>query len=262
MKKTSIIKTLALVSMLALTACGGDDAKNAENDDLFEKTLVVSHDTNFKPFEFLDENGEYVGFDIDLWKEVAKRTGMKYEFHAMDFNGIIPALQAGGVDAAVAGMTITEERAKAVEFSDPYYTTGLMLVVRAEDADKYSALEDMAGKVLATKTATSSALYLANTFTQAKDVKLFPNTDSLLLELQAGGVDGVFFDEAIVTEFQKSTNNSVVVVGPIYEGQSYGIAFPKGSPYVALANSALAEMFNDGTYDELYVKWFDKKPVK
>ncbi len=262
MKKTSIIKSLALLSMLTLAACGGDDNKEQASGALLDKQLVIAHDTNFKPFEFRDENGDYVGFDIDLWKEIATRTGIEYTFQPMDFNGIIPALQAGGVDAAVAGITITPERAEAVSFSNPYYTTGLMLAIRATDKDKYSALEDMEGKVLATKTATSSALYLANDFTKAADVKLFPNTDSLLLELQAGGVDGVFFDEAIVNDFAKVSNNTVIVVGPIYQGQNYGVAFTKNSPYVDLANEAIASMIADGTYDAMYEKWFEKKPVK
>ena len=76
------------------------------------KTLVVAHDTNFKPFEFKDEKGKYTGFDIELWKEIAKRLGLEYKMQPMDFNGIIPGLQTSQVDVGIAAMTITDERAK------------------------------------------------------------------------------------------------------------------------------------------------------
>ena len=90
--------------------------------------LVVAHDTNFKPFEFKDSSGQYTGFDIELWDNVAKRAGLEYKFQPMDFNGIIPGLQTGNIDAAIAAMTITPQRQEVVDMSDPYYDTGIMLV--------------------------------------------------------------------------------------------------------------------------------------
>ena len=122
--------------------------------------LVVAHDTNFKPFEFKDSSGQYTGFDIELWDNVAKRAGLEYKFQPMDFNGIIPGLQTGNIDAAIAAMTITPQRQEVVDMSDPYYDTGIMLVVRTEDVDKYKSLEDLAGKVIASKTGTAPADYL------------------------------------------------------------------------------------------------------
>ncbi len=223
------------------------------------KQLIVAHDTNFKPFEFRDESGKYTGFDIELWQEIAKRANLDFKFQPMDFNGIIPALQTNNVDVAIAGCTITKEREAVVDFSTPYYNTGLMIAVRAEDVNKVKSLDDLAGKVIATKTATSSAEYLRTTFTKAKEVKLFPNNDGLLFELMAKGVDAVFFDETILRDLAKASNGGVVVVGPLYQGQSYGIAFPKGSELVKPVNTALDSMKKDGTYDKLHDKWFSSK---
>ena len=223
------------------------------------KTLVVAHDTNFKPFEFKDEKGKYTGFDIELWKEIAKRLGLEYKMQPMDFNGIIPGLQTSQVGVGIAAMTITDERAKVVDFSDPYYDSGLSILVKADD-DKITKLEDLAGKVVATKLGTSSPDFLkANVKT--KELKLFPNNDGMFFELLAGRADAAFFDLPVVQEYANTAGKGKVkVVGPVYEGQSYGIAFPKGSELRDKVNAALKEIRDDGTYEKLYVKWFGEAP--
>ncbi len=224
--------------------------------------LVVAHDTNFKPFEFKDESGKYTGFDIELWAEIAKRAGLDFQFQPMDFNGIIPGLQTGNVDAAVAAITINPERAKVVDFSDPYYDTGLMIAVRTDDVAKYKDLDALAGKVIASKTGTSSADYLRDNYkNKAKEIKLFPNNDGMYFELITNGADAVFFDESVVRDFARVSEGKVTVTGPLYQGQSYGVAFPKGSPLVAKANEAIKAMKADGTYNTLYKKWFGVDPV-
>ena len=245
-KLTKILGAFALVLGISFSAGAAE--------------LVVAHDTNFKPFEFRDESGNYTGFDIELWQELAKRADLQYKFQPMDFNGIIPALQTKNIDAAIAGITITDERAAVVDFTKPYYNTGLMIAVRTEDAEKVKTIEDLAGKIVATKTATSSAEYLRTTFTKAKEVKLFPNNDGLLFELMAKGVDAVFFDEQILKDMAKASNGAVTVVGPLYQGQSYGIAFPQGSELTAKVNAALDSMVEDGSYKALYAKWFGSEP--
>lgn len=227
----------------------------------FAEPLIVAHDTNFNPFEFKGEDGKYTGFDIELWQEIAKRAGLNYEFQPMDFNGIIPGLQTGNIDVGIAGMTITPERAKAVDFSSPYYDSGLMILVR-ENETGIKSLDDLAGKNVAVKTATSSVNFMKD-FGKAKDLKIFPNNDGMFFELMAGGADAVLFDMPVVKEFAMTAGKGKVkTVGPIYEGQSYGIAFPKGSDLVPSVNKALAEIVADGTYDELFIKWFGYAPTK
>lgn len=181
----------------------------------------------------------------------------------MDFNGIIPGLQTGNhLTPAVAAMTISPQRLEVVDMSDPYYDTGIMLAVRAEDADKVKSLDDLAGKVIATKTGTSSADYIRTKFAgKAGEVKLFPNNDNMYLELLSGGADGVFFDESVVRDFARASEGKIVVVGPLYEGQSYGVGFPKGSKIVGPINEALKAMKADGSYKALYVKWFGSEPA-
>lgn len=225
------------------------------------KDLVVAHDTNFKPFEFKGPDGKFTGFDIELWQAIAAKVGVQYKLQPMDFNGIIPGLQTGNVDVGIAGITIKAERQKVVDFSDPYYDSGLKLLVREGEAN-IKSVEDLAGKVVAVKTSTSSVDFMKE-FGKAKELKLFPNNDGMFFELMSGGADAVIFDLPVVQEFAMTAGKGKVkTVGPIYQGQSYGIGFPKGSPLVTKVNEALKTLKADGTYDKLYMKWFGAAPEK
>jgi glutamine transport system substrate-binding protein len=177
----------------------------------------------------------------------------------MDFNGIIPGLQTRQLDVGIAGMTIKPERAEVVDFSDPYYDAGLLILVRNDTTD-IAAIEDLKGKVVSTKLGTTSEDF-AKKNAAAKEVKLFPNNDAMFLELMSGGADAVIFDSPVIAEFMRTAGQGQVkVVGPLYMGQSYGIAFPKGSELVPKVNAALKQLREDGTYNALYRKWFNTDP--
>ncbi|MFW5489607.1 MAG: glutamine ABC transporter substrate-binding protein GlnH [Desulfovibrio sp.] len=224
------------------------------------KELTVATDTNFPPFEFKDPaTGTHTGFDVELWDALAKQIGVTYELQPMDFNGIIPGLQSGQLDVGIAGITIKPERAKVVDFSDPYYNAGLLILVKSDNND-IKSIEDLNGKVVSTKLGTTSEDFVKKN-AKAKDVKLFPNNDAMFMELLAGGADAVMFDSPVIADFMRTAGKGQVkVVGPLYMGQSYGIGFPKGSPVVAKVNAALKTLRDNGTYRELYVKWFGTEP--
>ena len=200
------------------------------------KELVVAHDTNFMPFEFKGPDGKFTGIDSEHWETIAKKLGLSYKFQPMDFNGIIPGLQTGNVDVGIAGMTITPERAKVVQFSNGYYTSGLKILVR-DDEKGISKVEDLAGKVVAVKT-------------------------GMFFELLSKGVDAVVFDMPVVTAFANSAGKGKAkVVGPLYEGQKYGIGFAQGNEeLVKKVNGVLDQMRKDGSYAKLYEKWFGFAP--
>ena len=222
--------------------------------------LRVGTDTNFPPFEFKDPGtGQHTGFDVELWDAIAKEIGADYDMQPMAFKGIIPGLQSGQLDAGIAGITIKPEREEVIDFSDPYYNAGLLILVRMDD-HAINSVEDLKGKVVATKLGTTSEDFVkANA--NAADVKLFPENAPMFLELMTGGADAVVFDSPVIADFMNKTGKGQVkVVGPLYMGQSYGIGFPKGSPLVAKVNAALKKLRKNGTYRELYVKWFNTEP--
>jgi len=219
---------------------------------------VVGVDANFMPFEF-KVDGKLTGFDVELFEAIAKEIGLDFKWQTMDFNGIIPGLQSKSIDAAIAGITIKSEREEVVDFSHPYYDSGLIILVAADNND-IKVLEDLKGKRVATKLATTSEDYLKKNV-DTKELKLLPNTDNLFMELMSGGVDAVFFDSPPLLYFaQNQGKGKVKTVGPLYQGQPYGIAFPEGSPLREKVNVALLKFMEDGTYDKLYEKWFGTSP--
>ncbi|MRH77347.1 glutamine ABC transporter substrate-binding protein GlnH [Spiribacter sp. C176] len=219
--------------------------------------LIVATDTAFVPFEF-QQDGEYVGFDIDMWNAIADDQGWDYELRPMDFSGIIPALQTGQVDVALAGITIKPEREEVIDFSDGYYDSGFLLMVGA-DSD-IEGPDDLDGKMLAVKTGTSASDYAEENFA-GTTLRKFPNIDNAYLELRTGRVDAAMHDTPNVLYYiETAGDGEVKAVGTQMMAHEYGIGFPKGSDLVAPVNEVLKQMREDGRYDAIYSKWFGSQP--
>ena len=224
-------------------------------------TVNVATDPSFVPFEMLDpETGEMIGFDMDIINEVADRAGFDVNLTTMEFSGIIPAVQTGSQEIAIAGTTITEERAQVVDFSDPYYDSGLQIIVRA-DNEEVSSIEDLEGLSVATKIGSTSYDFLQQELGEDADITPYPGTADMYMALLGRNVDAVLYDAPNVACFSQTRGEGrTKVVGPLYEGQQYGIVFHKGSEWVEPTNEALAAMREDGTYNEIYTKWFGEAP--
>ena len=176
----------------------------------------------------------------------------------MDFNGIIPALQTGQVDVALAGITIKDSRKEVIDFSDGYYDSGFLLMVPA-DSD-ITGEADLAGKSVALKTGTSAADYANENFTDS-ELRLFPNIDNAYLELRTGRADAAMHDTPNVLYYiANAGNGEVKAVGEQMLAHEYGIGFPKGSEWVERVNVSLAAMKADGRYDAIFAKWFGAAP--
>ncbi|BAS26377.1 transporter substrate-binding domain-containing protein [Limnochorda pilosa] len=221
---------------------------------LAQEKVVVGTDTAFVPFEFF-QDGTYVGFDIDLIHAIAQEAGFEVQLMPMNFQGIIPGLQARSLDLAIAGITITEERAQVVDFSDPYYDAGQIIAVRAGDAS-IQGPEDLKGRRVAAKIGTTGARTAVELVGEA-NVKQFDNNADTYQELVNGGVDAVINDlPSTLYYIQTEGRGRVKTVGDLLTGEQYGIAAPKGSPLIPRINEALARLRENGTYDRLYQKWF------
>lgn len=261
-RKMMIVGALMTLVLLLISSCGkGNEEAAPVQGQQQAKKLTVGTDTSFVPFEFLNsDTGKYEGFDIDLWDAIATELNHDYELQPMDFNGLIPALQAGSLDVALAGMTIKEERKQQVDFAIPYYDAGLLILVRSDNSD-IKGVDDLKGKVVATKSGTTSFDYV-KALEGIKEIKPFPNIDGAYMDLIAQGADAVVFDSPNVLYFvQTKGEGKVKTVGDLLEGQQYGIAFPKGSDLVEPVNKVLQEMMDNGKYDDIYAKWFGEKPA-
>jgi len=244
------MKSIFKVSLAALTLAFAVGSHAADK-------LIVATDTAFVPFEF-KQGDQYVGFDIDLWAAIAKELKLDYTLKPMDFSGIIPALQTRNVDVALAGITITDERKKAIDFSDGYYNSGLLVMVKANSDIKGEA--DLAGKVVAVKSGTGSVDY-AKANIKTKELRQFPNIDNAYLELGNGNADAVLHDTPNILYFIKTAGHGQFkAVGDSIKAQQYGIAFPQKSDLRVKVNGALKTLKDNGTYAEIYKKWFGTEP--
>lgn len=146
MKKFGLFSML-LILALFISACGTDKTPDKKAEK--EKVYKVGVDVTYPPFEFKEGN-EYKGIDIELINAIAKNQGFKIELSPMDFGGIIPAMQANQLDVAIAGMSITDDRKKVVDFSTPYFDAGLTVVVK-NDNSSIKSVSDLNGKKLQLK---------------------------------------------------------------------------------------------------------------
>lgn len=247
------MKSIVKFSLAALTLAFAVSSTAAE------KKLVVATDTAFVPFEF-KKDGKYVGFDVDLWDAIAKELKVEYTLRPMDFSGIIPALQTRNIDVALAGITITDERKKAIDFSDGYYKSGLMVLVKANNNDVKS-IKDLDGKVVAVKSGTGSVDY-AKANIKSKDLRQFPNIDNAYMEVGTNRADAVLHDTPNILYFLNTAGKGQFkAVGDSLEAQQYGVAFPKGSDELReKVNGALKTLRENGTYNTIYKKWFGTEP--
>jgi len=217
----------------------------------------VATEATFPPFEF-QQGGQLTGFDIDLMRAIGKEADLNIDFRNLPFDGIIPALQARTVEAAISGMTITAERAQAISFSRPYFRAGLAIAVR-EDNRTIKNFEDLKGKRIAVQIGTTGALEA--TKIPGATVSQFDSAALALQELINGRVEAVVNDKPVTLYAIKQAGlRGVKVVGELLTEEFYGIALPKNSPYLQLINDALGRVIESGQYDAIFRQWFGEKP--
>ncbi len=262
--RSQFLRQLALGCGAALlfTACNSQPTNTATSGTSSGtgagKTLKVGTEPAFAPFEFQGQNGQLEGFDIDLMKAIGKEAGLEVQFQSLPFDGLIPALQAGPVDAAISAMTITAERQKTVTFSHPYFKAGLAIAVAANN-QAIANLDSLKDKKIAVQIGTTGA-DKAKTIPGTK-VSTFDSAPLALQELSNGNVDAVIND-APVTLYAISKGNltGIKVIGQLLTEEYYGIAMPKNSANAETLNQALGKVIQNGTYAELYKKWFKSEP--
>lgn len=258
MKKLVIMMMAVITAVAMLVAgCGGSgDKKEAAGG---AKVLRVGTEPAFAPFEFQQEGSkELTGFDIDLVKAVGKQMGYKVEIQNMGFDALIPALEAGNIDVAIAGMSITDERKKVVAFSDPYYTSGLLIMV-PKDNTTIKSIEDLKGKRIACQIGTTGEKKSRSI--EGATVTAFNTQSEASMEMKNGGADAVINDAPVVAYYLQQGGVSVAkTVGEKMEAEDYGMAVNKNKPELAAEiNKAMAELKKNGEFDKIYATWFGEK---
>ncbi|MFC0821043.1 transporter substrate-binding domain-containing protein [Moraxella marmotae] len=261
MKPVLKFATFALAAA-ALSACSNDkpaDMPAQQAADSSQKSLIIATESSFKPFSYLDNQGNLVGFEIDLANALCEQMNAKCDIVSQDWDSLIPSLNAQKSDAIMAGMSITEERLNAVDFSEPYFDNTLVLIGKKGDS---TTIDNIAGKTVATQQATVSADYLAKNYPDAI-VKTYDKQDNAYLDLVSGRADLMLSDVVPASDWLKTDAGAGFEVKgtPIDINDKVGIAIRKGDSLKADFDAALASLKTNGKYDEILAKYFDTQAV-
>jgi len=255
--KKFLLVSLSLLLAVVLAACGtNSDSKETNGAG---KVYKVGVDTTYPPFEF-KEGDQYKGIDIELIKAIAKNQGFKINLTPMDFGGIIPAMQANQLDVAIAGMSITDERKKVVDFSSPYFNAGLTVVVKKDNKD-IKSVNDLKGKKVAVKKGTTGAKYAQDNASKLGiEVVQFNDSPAMFQEVSNGNADALIEDYPVISYAIAQKDLGLKIVGDRLNGDQYGIAVLKGQNQDVLKkiNKGLAELKKDGTYDKIIKTYLGK----
>jgi arginine/lysine/histidine/glutamine transport system substrate-binding and permease protein len=222
--------------------------------------LRVGTEPAYPPMEFLGSKGELQGFSIDLMNAVGSAAGFKVLFQTTPFDGLISALQARTIDAAISSMTITKERAQAVSFSRPYFKSGLAIAIRNNNQD-ITGFDKLNNKRIAVQIGTTGAAK-AKEATGAQ-LRTFDSTPLALQELANGNVDAMVGDAPVISYAINSGNlPGIKIIDQLLTEEYYGIPTPLNSQNLDLINKGLTQIFENGTYSKIYQKWFKTTPPK
>lgn len=251
MKLSKKLTAMAMVAVMALgvTACGGSSEPAADDA---AKTYIIATDTTFAPFEFQNEAGEYVGIDIELLAAIAEDQGFEYELQTLGFDAAVQALEAGQADGVIAGMSITEARAEKFDFSTPYFDSGVVMGIAA-DNEEVKSYEDLAGKKVAVKRGTEGMDFAESIKDQyGFETVVFDDSSAMCMDVVVGN-SAACFEDYPVLGYGITQGNGLKMVTDKEQGSSYGFAVGKGinAELLEMFNTGLANLKENGKYQEI-----------
>ncbi|MCY7284175.1 MAG: transporter substrate-binding domain-containing protein [Cyanobacteria bacterium CAN_BIN43] len=241
---TALFSTLLTLSVV--TACNSATDTN---------TLTMATSADYPPYEFIDSSSgkeEIIGFDVDIAKYIAEKNGKTLQINNIDFNGLIPALQAKRADFVMAGMTPTEERKKSVDFSDNYYEAKNTIV--AKKGANLKTADSLKGK----KVGVQLGSIQQGVAEKIPGITMQPlnKINEMVQEIKAGRIEAAIIEDTVAKGFIAANPDLEFNLLPNSGEAGSAIAFPKGSPLPALFNPVLQEMKSNGKLEELVKKWF------
>ena len=246
---------LILVLMLALGAVSAS-AEGLLDKIKAEGKIVMGTEATYPPYEYLDDNANFAGCDIWLAQQIADALGVTLEIQDMEFDGIIPAVQAGLVDIGIAAFTRTDERAEVIDFSDLYETSAQLLIVKAGNADTYATKDALAGQQVGAQQGTIQSQLIEKALPDSTlfELKTYPE---LALETVNGNIAGFVVDSAVGLSMVTGSDGALEVSNFAFtaEEASFGKAavIAKGNEdFVAAVNEVIAKVLADGSYQAAY----------
>ena len=268
--------TGALAAGLVLAACGKKEeapaptaaapaappAASAPPPPPPAKVYAVGTDAAYAPFEFQNEKGEIVGLTVDMVTAIAKKAGIEVKFVNTPWEGIFNALQQGDRDMLASSITITDERKQTMDFTNPYFDAYQLIAVK--ESSKVAKFDDLKKLKVGVQTGTTGDEAVTKLLGKTNtNVKRFESTPLALKELEAGGVDAVVADNGVVINYVTNNPNAKfkTVSDKAFVPEQYGFAVKKGNAeLLEKLNKGLADIKADGTYDQIYAKYFGAAP--
>lgn len=245
----------------ALAVCASSVGASAADQGVLAQvkqrgTLRIALEGTFPPFDYQDKSGKLVGFEVDLADALAKRMGVKPEFMPTKWDGILAGLDAGRYDVIMNQVTMTPERLKKYDFSQPYTISGQQLIVRKDEQAKITKPADLAGKSVGVGLGTVYEAWLKKNVPQA-NVKTYDDDPTKYQDLRVGRTDAVVADRLVSGYLIKQSGGDIVAAGEPFAKENQGIAMRKGSTDLLNAvNKALDDLHRDGTFKQISEKWF------
>lgn len=223
-----------------------------------QEQLTVGANIGNVPWEFQDDSGDFVGFEIDLVNEVADRLGAEVEIVNIPFNGLFSAVQSGRIDIATSSITITDERLESVSFAQPYYDSDQSLTVASGGP---ASLDEMEGKTVGVDTGSTGDMWATDHAEEYgfADIRRYEGLSPAMLDLTAGRIDGYISDIPALLYYVKDKPN-LEVVQRIETGEKYSMMFAKDAELASEVNDVITELKEEGVLADLHEKWFGATP--
>ncbi|MBP5303644.1 MAG: basic amino acid ABC transporter substrate-binding protein [Clostridia bacterium] len=253
--RRSIALVVVLVLCVALLAgcnTGKEETTSTTDSKAATKTLVMGTNATFPPYEYVDDNGTIIGIDAEIAKAVCDKLGYELQIKDMEFDSLIPAVQAGSIDFAMAGMTVTDERKESVDFTDSY-ATGVQVVIVKEDS-AIKTVDDLKDKKIGVQSGTTGDIYCTDDYGQ-ENVNQYANGALAVAALVNGQVDCVVIDNEPAKAYV-AANTGLKILETEYVTEDYAAAISKdNNALLTEFNGALKELIADGTVKTIVDKY-------
>lgn len=260
MKKNLSIVSIIMTSMLLLSGCGSSSGKDSGDAAKSKKTLNILTYANWNPFEYLDK-GELVGFDVDLIKAVAKEAGYECDVKNVGWDEMFTQLKGNTADAGISGITITDERKQTYDFSTPYFVSRQSMVVK--NSSDIKSGDDIKNKIIGVQNGSTGQEAVEKLLGKNNEnIKKFKN-GLHYMELENNNVDVAIGDDTNNQNFIKSNPDAglkIIQDSKAFVPEYFGIMYPKDSKLKADFDKALNALYDNGTFKEIYMKWFKVEP--
>lgn len=243
---------VVLGSAMLGQAVAGDQLQNIQKNGSFS----VGVEGTYPPFSFQDENGKLSGFEVEFAQALAKQLGVKVKIQETKWDGMLAALDSKRLDVVINQVTISEERKKKYDFSQPYTVSGIQALTQKKNEGKFEKPADLAGKKVGMGLGTNYEQWLRENVPQAI-VETYDDDPTKYQDLRIGRIDAILVDRLAALELIKKTNDTLVLAGPAFSRQEAGVALRKGEPeLLAAINQAIDKLRADGTLKALSNKYF------